>query len=302
MYKKLKIFDISAFIYSGSVNEKARIKSEIKKYPSGEYYQDEIMSGGISFLFNQLLNIRDDELYVFAADREASYKKSIYPDYKSNRNRKDTKEKNIEQQKELAEIILRKCGFQVLYEDCYEGDDIEYTLCQKYKNQFEKIELYNNDRDLCIVIDDNVDMLPSDSRGKVITKENYRYTVSSKNVIPYNTVTYNKFLYGCASDTVKALPKDIRVAIETAFSNKEVQAKVWDREYMKDLLKMTFPEALDQFEVIYPVYLSDIELDFDKTPNKELIKEWAKVIGNKKFPKVSVLSDSVRDIKESFFI
>lgn len=299
MIRKIKIFDISAFIYSGSVNEKASIKSEVKKLPSGEYYQDKIPSGGIAFLFNQLLNMKEDELYVFAADREARYKKSIYPDYKENRG---DKKPEVERQKEIAEIILKNCGFQVVYAEDYEGDDVEYSICRDYKDKVEKIELYNNDRDLCIVIDDNVDMLPSDSRGKVITKENFEFTVASKNIIPWNTLTYNKFLYGCRSDNVKPLPKELRQQIETTFNQPEVQAQVANREYMREMIELVFPDALDQFEVIYPVYIQDIELDFDKTPNKQRINEWAKVIGNRQFPKVSSLSDSVKDMKESLFI
>lgn len=283
--KTLIVVDISSMIYAGVKKDYCKIKGKMVKTVNG-YRANDVSCGGISYLFNLIHDNLGECDFVFCGDRTPTIKLNMYPQYKKNRNYTGDKE-NIERQKEIAELILEDCGFQVIARDGYEADDIIYSICKLYKSQYDKILVYVNDADLYIVVDDNVEIMPPAANGKHITRENYERVCFKNEITPYNTVTFGKFLYGCKSDNVNPLyPTSLARAISKDFyvpSNYEVLA---DKARLRAYIEMMYPQALTQFDVIYPL---DVDVTVLPTEwNVSRIKVWADKIDCFSFRDTSV--------------
>lgn len=270
--KTLIVVDISSMIYAGVRKDYCRIKGKMVKTVNG-YVANDVPCGGISYLFNLIHDKLGECDFVFCADRIPTIKLNMYPTYKKNRTYNDDTE-NILRQKEIAELILKDCGLQVLSRDGYEADDLIYSVCKLYKNEYDNIQVYVNDADLYIVVDDNVEIMPPASNGKHITRSNYERTCYKNEITPYNTVTFGKFLYGCKSDNVNALsPRGLRDAIYNDFYKPENYELLGNKQRLRGFVEMFYPQALTQFDVIYPL---DVNVEVSTTEwNIERIKVWA---------------------------
>lgn len=283
--KTLIVVDISSMIYAGVKKDYCRIKGEIIKTVNGHRAND-VPCGGIAYLFKLIHDNLGECDFIFCGDRLPTIKLGMYPAYKKNRSYSDNKE-NVERQKELAEMILEDCGFQVIARDGYEADDIIYSICNLYKSQYDKVLVYVNDADLYIVVDDNVEIMPPASNGKHITRENYERACFKDEIVPYNTVTFGKFLYGCKSDNVMPLyPPTLAKAISNDFyvpANYKILA---DKARMRAYIEMMYPTALTQFDVIYPL---DVDVEVLPTEwNIPRIKVWADKIDCFDFNDISI--------------
>lgn len=271
----LQVVDISCMIYGGLKKDGCYIKAPMLKTVNG-FKDMNVPTGGIAYMFKLIRQSMGHCDMVFCGDRLPTIKLAMYPGYKEDRQEK--RSENADRQKEIAELILKDCGLQVIARDGYEADDAEYSIAKLYKNQYDKVEVYVNDADLYICVDDNVEIMPPAENGKYVTKDNYSRTVSSKEIVPYNTVTFDKFLFGCKSDCVKELrPRALREQIYHTFYKPSNYEILGDKRRMRLFVEKYFPEALNQFDVIYP-----LDMDVEVLPtewNFNRIKVWADKIG-----------------------
>lgn len=251
--KTLVVVDISAMIYSGLKRVECCFVGPIDKV-NNEYVDLSVPAGGIARIFDLIRKYSDEDEYdlVFCGDRYPEIKLSLYKWYKQNR--QGSRNADADYQKEIAELILKHCGFNVITKDQYEADDLIYSICNLYKSVYRKILVYVNDADMYICVDDNVEIMPPASNDKHITRENYERECNKKDITPYNTVTFYKFLFGCHSDGVTALqPKWLREKIYDDLyvpKNFEILA---NKRYMRLVISKKYPDALNQFDLIYPL-------------------------------------------------
>lgn len=283
--KVLVVVDISSMIYAGARKDYCRIKGEMIQTVNG-WKENDVPCGGVAYLFNLIHEKLGECDFVFCGDRTPSIKLGMYPTYKKDRFYSGDRE-SIERQKEIAELILKDCGFPVIARDGYEADDIIYSICKVYKHEYDKIYVYVNDADLYIVVDDNVEIMPPARNGKHITKENYDRTCYKNELVPYNTVTFFKFLYGCKSDNVGPLqPASLAEAIKQKFYQPQNYELLGVKERLRSFVEIFFPQALTQFDVIYPL---DVDVTVHHTEwDYTRIKVWADKIDCFAFKDVNV--------------
>lgn len=269
--KTLVVVDISSMIYAGVRKDGCFIDGEIHKTVNG-FKDTSVPAGGVAYIFKLIHQYIGKCDIVFCADRKPTIKLSMYPTYKENR--QGSRNENADNQKDLAELILQDCGLNVLARDGYEADDIIYSICNLYKSEYDKILVYVNDADLYIVVDDNVEIMPPASNGKHITRENYERACFKKEITPYNTVTFGKFLFGCKSDFVDQLyPKSLRDAIYNDFFQPQNYELLGNKRRLRAFIEKLYPAALNQFDVIYPL---DVDVEVEPTIWDEAkIKVWA---------------------------
>lgn len=292
----LHLLDIGGHIWTGSVNKRAVIEGPVINDSTG-YRTPIIQSGGLSFIFNKVYDYAYKDKMIFVGDRYASIKAGMRPTYKSNRN----ENRGIEIQKELCEIILKDCGFEVLAEEGYEADDILYTICENYKKEFDKIYVHTGDGDMYFLVDDNVDIVPVSSRDKYICKENYRNTVDKKTITPYNSSTFNKVLFGCNSDKVEPLSREWQDKLLDAFYNDFYFPLMGNKQFMREVIKAMFPDVLGQFDLIYPLDVKDLEVDFYKEADLNKVAAWGNIVGNRKFSRMDNIPESIYSMINSWF-
>lgn len=291
----LHIIEISGLIHSGAVNTRVSIKGPLLATPSG-FREKEIPSGGIAFLFNKIFQHENDGLIVFVADRAPTYKMALYPEYKANREDNPS----IDIQKIVVEEILEDCGYQVIWEEGAEADDGVYSLVCTYRDDFDKIYVHTGDGDLYICVDDTTEILPVNSRGKHLTKKDYSSKAMSDRVIPYNAMSIELMIKGKAANNVPPLKMpDVAKKLRTGLYTPFLLPRLGKRALVKSLIERVAPEALTQFELTYPREI-DVTLDFKRKPDPHRTAQWARVVGNSLFKKVTV-SAEVEHIVESFF-
>ena len=156
------------------------------------YRERNIPTGGASMLFNILGQYMGTGPIAFVADRNPTIKKDKYPDYKGSR----THPNNVSVGKDVAEYILKDCGFTIYAEDGYEADDVIFTIVRQNRMKYDHIYVHTADSDLYILVRDNVSILPTSSQAKTVTMDNYSYTCKKGKETPYNSVVFQKFLAG----------------------------------------------------------------------------------------------------------
>ena len=295
----LHILDVSQFIHAGAVFKRAVIEGELVEEQGG-YSIPTINSGGISFIFTAIqATYTPNDYLVWVCDRNPTIKKLMYPEYKANHEYNDDKER----QKELAEVILKHCNFDVLSAEGYEADDIIHTIVQNYENEpmFEKIYIHTGDADMFYLVSKKVEILPVTSKNRQITYDNYEYTVKAGEHTPYNSTTINKVMMGCSSDNVPRLSTPIKDKIMRLFNNQGTWPLMGKKNVMRDLFKSLVPEALPQFDLIFPLDVPDIDLDFEKKPNIIYINAWGKTVGNNAYSGVPLVPEEIETMVKSWF-
>lgn len=295
MEKVLHILDISPHIYAGNVNKRAVIRDELRNTPNG-WVENSIPSGGIAYLFNKIYDFGYKDKMVFVADRCATIKKAMYPDYKGDR----TPKPEVDNQCEIAELILKQCGFDLLYEEGYEADDIIWSLVQKYKSEYDKVYVHTGDSDMYVLVDDNVEVVPASSKGKHVTRANYEVTVLKNEIVPYNSLTFAKVLYGETGDNIPPLPKHLSAKLRQAFYSPFYYGKMGDKQFMRSIIESLFPEALANFDLVYPLDVS-VSIDRYSSPDLSLTRVWGRLVGNNRFQQVKAIPVSVKQMKNQLF-
>ena len=281
MSRILHIFDMGPFIHAGSVNTHSFIEGPIITNVDG-YRQSIIPTGGLAQILNTLADIDPEETCIFCADRRPTIKQGMYSGYKSNRNHNH----HIEIQKEIAEIILKDCGYEVLFDDGYEADDFIYSLVEKYKSDYDHIYVYTGDSDLYFLVCENVSIRPSSTRAKTVTMENYSFVVSSKCSVPYNTLTYNKILGGDRSDNIPPLSKETCKQLEFFTRNTALYPHFGEREFLFGLAKGFGREFQRQVELVYPL-LANIPQQLINRCDVGRVKTWGGLIRAKRYHRLS---------------
>ena len=160
--KVLHVVDMSPCIYAGSFNRHSFIQGDIVNTGNG-YRERNIPTGGASMLFNILGQYMGTGPIAFVADRNPTIKKDKYPDYKGSR----THPNNVSVGKDVAEYILKDCGFTIYAEDGYEADDVIFTIVRQNRMKYDHIYVHTADSDLYILVRDNVSILPTSSQAKL---------------------------------------------------------------------------------------------------------------------------------------
>lgn len=281
----LNIFDIGSFVHAGAVNTHSFIEGPIMQDADG-YRAVEIKTGGVAQILNVLADINPEETCVFCADRRPTIKQGMFPNYKCNREHK----RNIENQKEIIEIILKDCGFDVFFEEGYEADDFIYSLVMKFKDSYDRIHVYTGDSDLYFLVCDNVDIQPSNSRAKLVTKDNYEYTVSSKGAIPYNCVTWNKIVGGDRSDCIPALCKNAQATVAAVAQQAHLHKYLGDKDFLEAIAQKAHPDFKKQLDLVWPL-LTDTPQELFNHSDWERVRTWGGLTRSKRYTRLSNIPD-----------
>ena len=286
----LHIFDIGSFVHAGAVNTHSFIEGPILKGADG-YRSVTIQTGGVAQILNTLADIDPEETCIFCADRRPTIKQGMLTSYKENREHR----RNVENQKEIIEIILNDCGYDVLFEEGYEADDFIYSLVQKFKDSYDMIHVYTGDSDLYFLVCENVDIRPSNSRAKHVTMENYSYTVSSKTSIPYNAVTFNKIVGGDRSDCIPALSKEAQKTLGGISRATNLYKYLGDKEFLKSIAEGVHPDFAKQLELVFPLSVN-VPSELVNKSDYSKVKTWGGITRAKRFARVSKIPDEFQAV------
>lgn len=275
MLKNLYLFDVSPFIHAGNVNKFAKLE---KLVDMGTTWKTLVTPcGGISLIFNTLYSILGKGDIVFCCDRNPTIKKDMLSTYKHNRDHA----RPIEVGKAIAEYILADCGCTVLARAGYEADDIIYSIVQRDHDAYDNIYIYTGDSDLYFLVDDKVSILPSSSRAKEVTIQNYA-EVLSKYGARYNTMTMMKILGGDSSDCIPGLPTNVVKQMASTFYQPPMEPKLGNKEFVLKWFDYLYPEYKYQAELVFPLDVEDLPTSFS-TPDRQSIVNWGSAMNNKFF-------------------
>lgn len=276
--KILHVVDMSPCIYAGSFNTRSFIQGDVISSVNG-YRERNIPTGGTSMIFNILAQHMGTGPIAFVADRNPTIKKEKFPNYKGSR----THPHNVSVEKEVAEYILEDCGFHVYAEDGYEADDIIFTIVRQNRHKYDHIYVHTADSDLYILVSDNVSILPTSSKAKTVTIDNYYYTCKKGKETPYNSVVFQKFLAGDPGKDLPPLPKEDRQKLVSILCQPQTLPLLGNPGDLKLLMQRICPEHLDRLMLFYPLLVPG-NFDIPMTGEKERVQEWAWEIGNRKIP------------------
>lgn len=275
MSRVLHVFDVSPFVHAGHVNKYSKLEQIIDV---GVTWKTQVTpTGGASLIFNSLYSIVGKGDCVFCCDRNPTIKKSILPTYKCRREHA----RDIEIEKAVAEYLLELCGFTVIARAGYEADDIAYSIVKKFYNQYDNIYVYTSDSDYYFMVDDKVSIMPSSSRAKQVTKNTYEQVLYKKH-IRYNLQTLLKIADGDTSDDIPALPEPLRSDVKRVFSNEGVRQRCGDPEYVREMMKVIFPDAVKQVDLVFPLIVEDLPNEI-KQPDISMVRNVGDAINNKMF-------------------
>lgn len=275
MLKTLHIFDLLPFIHAGHINKYSKL--ETVRDAGSTWKILRTPTGGCSWIFNSLYDAMQDGDVIICSDRTPTVKKEMYPPYKCHREHKH----EILVERMAAEYILQKCNFSVIARAGYEADDIIYTLVKKYHNQYDKIYIYTGDSDLYFMVDDVVEIRPSNSRAKTVTRENYE-SVAKKGGMKYNCITVSKMLKGDSADGIAALTRAEQEKLAEALYRPQFYEHLGDKDFVKYWVDTLCPEFNYRVELLFPIELFDLP-DEIKTPDKEMFINFGDAINNKNF-------------------
>lgn len=200
----LRIFDVSQLTHvAGSKYSLSMGVVEDR----GQYRAREIVCGGLSYALTMIERYRADDL-VFVFDSPPTYRREIYSQlYKYGRYKGNRKPKPhyITNQYDLIYDVLTSLNITVLKRDEYEADDLIYNLVEQYHTLYNNIYIHTNDSDQFFLVRDNVSIIPVTRNRSVINIENYEECVNSNRYIKYNTILFDKLLYGDKSDAVSGI-------------------------------------------------------------------------------------------------
>ena len=272
----LRIFDVLPFVHAGAVNKRAYLVPELKD--AGDSFVEEIIyCGGASLLWNILYQEYGKCDMVFCSDRTPTVKQGMFPGYKMSREHKEM----IRQSRDVCEYILKDCGFTVLADDGYEADDFIYSLVRDLKKQYDMIYIYTGDSDLYFLVDDNVTILPSSSRAKEVTKQNYTYTAggSKMEYVPYNMSTFYKILFGDTSDGIPGVGGELASRMRNIYDRKEYHKFMGDKETVIELMSLAGDKMRAQAELVFPL---DVQVPNEFGMGDKLkIAEWGSAFRNR---------------------
>lgn len=276
MERILRILDVSSYMHAGAVNKFANFRGPVTKTDNG-YEIAKVPAGGISLVFNEIHEHFGRCDYIFCCDRMPTIKQGMYTSYKISREHK----KNIAIQKEIAETVLQKCGFTVLYDDGYEADDFIYSCVKAFKKEYDRVYIHTGDSDLYFLVDDKVSIAKSHSGAKEVNMQNYSVSCTKGLEIQYNTCTLRKVLYGDSSDDIPAMaPNEIEYLTGALFTPLLMPLH-GDKEVMRSVIESVAQFALPQFDLVFPL---DTEVPDEILPGSwDMVCAFGAAMNNKHF-------------------
>lgn len=232
----IKIYDVSAIIYSGALASYSR-----------NWNKNYFPTGGLYKLFGYLLKdmkdsglldgkSKDNNIFL-CFDSINNGRKLIYPEYKANRknNKNELDRKKVSCQIKAAKMICEYVGFNAFELDGYEADDLIYSLAYKFR-----------DEHVVIRADD------SDLEGvSLFSNKVFMNSVSNRNISTLNEfVLGEKLAYGDTSDNIPGISKAYRNYVIAEYKKNPYiffDSGFNVREYFKDVPKI----VLDQIELNY---------------------------------------------------
>lgn len=290
--KVLRIFDVSTFVHAGAVNRHSFVAPGLVLEDDG-YRERRIYTGGVSLLWNTLYDVYGTCDLAFCCDTRPTVKQDMFDGYKATRPHNPEKSK----MKKACQYILEDCGLEVLCKDGYEADDFIYSLVRDKKKEYDHIYIYTADSDLYFLVDDNVTILPSSSRAKKVTKQNYTYTAGKKDsYTPYNSMTFTKILEGDKSDNIPGLSDQRCRQLYSIFYNDLYFPYMGDKETMMHVLTPFGEDVKSQCELVFPL---DVRTPSEfKKGDKLRIAEWGNAVKNKLWLHNKPLSKHILDCIE----
>ena len=273
MKKILSIYDVSSFIHAGHVNKRAFLERLVQKDIPGQpckWATQYTLAGGTAFVLKAAILGAQRGDVVFCCDRNPTIKKSMLPGYKSNRNHPDS----IENDKKLAEFVLKHCGACVLASAGYEADDIITTLVHNFHDRYDAIHVYTGDSDLYFLVDDLVTIKPSSSRAKEVTMENFSTAFKRGVTIPYNYAIPYKILYGDASDCIPPLSECYRERFIELTTMGRYPSVLGRKDVLTHLMTDFCPWAKESLDLIYPLTVEGLPEEFS-VPDVQMMINWA---------------------------
>lgn len=272
----LSVVDISPYIYSGAYYKQNCLQGVVE---CGDVYKMKtIKAGGVAFLLQAIKNINGSK--VFCGERIPSVKRGIYPEYKRNRVHEEGNE--VDKQRKLAEFILEDCGFVLEAQDGYEADDLVFSYWKEYSSRFEQVLLYVKDSDMHFMVNKTCNIMPVNSKAKLISMDNVESCSNSKLVLPYNSVVLSKVIFGDPKDNVPCvLPgRHQNIMFDLVTSNPLIKAG-HDYRVNEILIRTHAPQdkveqLLLNLSIVYPmeVDVTPPSADYDK--NK--FGEWCRAL------------------------
>lgn len=251
MEKTLHIFDMLPFIHAGRVNKYSRLERLVDV---GTTWKTLVTpTGGVSWLLKNVYSAAVGGDVLVASDRTPTIKKDMYSGYKESRDH----DPEINMQRGVAEYILQKCNITVVARAGYEADDIIYSAVKKFHDQYDKILVYTGDSDMAFLVDDKVEIRPTNSRGKTITRDNYE-KIAVKGGVRYNCVTMFKILCGDTSDNIPALPSDKQQELANVMYQDGFYERLGDKEFVRYWASVLAPWALPQIDLVFPLDITDL--------------------------------------------
>lgn len=294
MNKNLQVIDMSPAIRAGLAGRTdSFIVADV--IPTAEGYRElRIPTGGVSQLFNILAQYRRDSDIAFVADRPATIKKELYPDYKKSR----THSNLVNVGNEATEFIINDCGFNIYYRDGYEADDVIYSIVKYNHDKYETINVHTADSDLYLLCDDKVSIRPTSSKAKTITMENYCTAVRPGSYVPYNALSFLKFMEGARDKEIAPLSPSVCEEIAIFLNAHGGTSAVGDTETFINLIEQFDPEYVLRAKLFYPMYI-DEDWTIADTGDDYKVRCWAHAVNNLRIPGIKAdLSAEIERMKE----
>ena len=276
MASTLYVIDLMPFVHAGHVNKRSflhRVEDIGSRAREVRTY-----TGGTSLIFNTLYDIVGTGDIVICSDRRPTIKQEMLPEYKATRDHNP----EITAERKAAEYILQKCNATVLAYSGYEADDIIYTITRKLHDMYDEIYIYTGDSDLFFLVDDKVTIRPSNSRGKLVTRENYEKTKVHGNYYRYNSITMSKICGGDASDNIPSLPGDVWEEFSEHMFAEPLYPHMGNKETVSYWVSQLCPKALGQVNLVFPLDVPDVPLEFTDI-DLHAVRNWGNAINNKIF-------------------
>ncbi|MBZ4649257.1 5'-3' exonuclease H3TH domain-containing protein [Thermosipho sp. (in: thermotogales)] len=171
---------------------------------------DKIVYTGVCYGFiNSLIHLKKEYLndkgrFYVAWDRNCEYRKSIYPEYKMNRQKNDEESKrelkNFLTQRAILQRLLIHLGIDQVYSKGWEADDVISTLANIKSKLGQNVLILSSDHDYYQLITENINLL-SHKGGNNITLYDIKSFKKEFEIEPCQYY-YVMCLTGCKGDNV----------------------------------------------------------------------------------------------------
>lgn len=235
---KLRLFDVSQYIYGGVSNETIDNGLECV---NGIYCTRSMPCAGLTNLLNTYIQFanKDTEL-VYCVDSPPTYKRELHEKifplldgYKGGRPKKPA---HVSVQCRMVTDVLEQIGLTYVKVEGYEADDLIASIVSQYKGDYDEIVIHSKDSDLFYLVSSSVSIEPVMRAGKHITMDNWETNVKTGYTTPYNVLTLDKLSRGERVDNIPAVDKDIMEKIYDAIPDSLI-ARCGDNEYLREVIR-----------------------------------------------------------------